>query len=501
MSYLYRAPSTHFSQTKECEKHNAFFNFIFERTIHLDQKKWNKHLGSRQLGERDYLLDPSTNASLVWSLINTLFDMIYTPFILPVILAFSTLEVWNGWMILEFICGVFFVMIFFSNISFGYIVWINNDFKILRDFNLGFYFHIRYGQFITDFLSIVPFISLIGFMILDLSGKFQIFIRIIYFIRLIRLVRIFRVLSKSSFSQTLFTLYEGNMAMTISKTVLIANILYVGLFIINILSCLWFGIARIQGYTHSWMNGLDLDLSPNIEAYIASLYFVMTTLTTVGYGDITATNELERLIAVIIMIAGVSYFLILVGFMSDVFIFFNNLQQTNKIVKKIENVKQLGRLYSNVDRTLRNRVKMYYQDIWLYEYETNESLTALFEDIPGSLRISLIQELTGNAFENIDRLERFSDEHRLLIIANLINVPLTWKEQELCNFGQPFKHYWLLVEGVLKIDDREVEAPYFIGEEIQRDGFITNTMIMKRSIVFKIEKDLFEKIEQMNEGV
>ena len=39
----------------------------------------------------------------------------------------------------------------------------------------------------------------------------------------------------------------------------------------------------------------DMDIS---SLYLRSLYFTLTTLTTVGYGDIYANNDLERVLVI-----------------------------------------------------------------------------------------------------------------------------------------------------------------------------------------------------------
>jgi voltage-gated potassium channel len=51
------------------------------------------------------------------------------------------------------------------------------------------------------------------------------------------------------------------------------------------------------------------DINPGIRTYVDALYFTITTLTTTGFGDITLLGPGGRLLAVIIMIAGVSLFL------------------------------------------------------------------------------------------------------------------------------------------------------------------------------------------------
>jgi voltage-gated potassium channel len=54
--------------------------------------------------------------------------------------------------------------------------------------------------------------------------------------------------------------------------------------------------------TQHWRN-------PEIANYVDALYFTVSTLTTTGFGDITLEGSLGRLIAVLIMIFGVTLFL------------------------------------------------------------------------------------------------------------------------------------------------------------------------------------------------
>jgi voltage-gated potassium channel len=50
-------------------------------------------------------------------------------------------------------------------------------------------------------------------------------------------------------------------------------------------------------------------INPHIRNYVDALYFTITTLTTTGFGDITLEGAGGRLLAVVIMIVGVSLFL------------------------------------------------------------------------------------------------------------------------------------------------------------------------------------------------
>ena len=55
-----------------------------------------------------------------------------------------------------------------------------------------------------------------------------------------------------------------------------------------------------------------MNLPPN-ELYLMSIYFVITTMTTVGYGDISAGTMQEQMFCIMLMILGVVIFTFLSG--------------------------------------------------------------------------------------------------------------------------------------------------------------------------------------------
>ena len=58
---------------------------------------------------------------------------------------------------------------------------------------------------------------------------------------------------------------------------------------IHILSCLWVLMAWLKNdILHTWL-AEDLD-QPEIQIYLTSLYFTISTISTVGYGDISAND-------------------------------------------------------------------------------------------------------------------------------------------------------------------------------------------------------------------
>lgn len=56
----------------------------------------------------------------------------------------------------------------------------------------------------------------------------------------------------------------------------------------------------------------------NAALYCLSFYWTITTITTVGYGDIEGTNDIERLFCSIIMIVGVILFSLANGALASI---------------------------------------------------------------------------------------------------------------------------------------------------------------------------------------
>jgi hypothetical protein len=65
--------------------------------------------------------------------------------------------------------------------------------------------------------------------------------------------------------------------------------------------------------------GEEIDIEKdNVKMYFISLYFVMQTITTVGYGDVSPTNTKERIFIVILMLVGVISFSFISGSVSSI---------------------------------------------------------------------------------------------------------------------------------------------------------------------------------------
>ena len=161
------------------------------------------------------------------------------------------------------------------------------------------------GRFAIDLFSLLPFDVLS--LALD-SPKIQ-RLKVVRLVRLLRLLKLMRVLKASR----MFTRYEAQMSVSYAKLA-IARELVAIVIMCHWVACLWGLVAGLQEGQHTWLDQAGLDkamhcradssteladeeceraISGPFDKYAISLYFSVLTLTSLGYGDISAQNETE----------------------------------------------------------------------------------------------------------------------------------------------------------------------------------------------------------------
>lgn len=481
-------------------KDNIFFNFVYERTINFKNTDWN-NVSMLQSNMKTNQLDPCSRWSIAWWIFISVFDMLYVGILLPIILSFSSLTTDSTWSYVELPCSIILILNVFVNFGIGYLLQIDSELVLCRDVKISSYIYVRYGTFMVDILSCVPSIAYIVLDILIRTNiktfkSTSIVLVLLLLVRFIRLLRISRMLINGTFAQTVLTYINVPFTLRNSKVLIAFILVYLCLSIVNILACIWFGVARLYGYNGTWIEKVNLEFVPSIDNYIASLYFVVQSMTTVGYGDVSASNTHERAIAIVFMLIGVLLFLAVIKMLTEVFINFNHLSNTHSLIKKMEGLEKLGTL-NTLDKSVKRELKEYYQEYWFHEKDTQSTWQEFIDDLPGSKKYLLIKSLLTDAVEHITEFKHLTVSQKAIIYANSIYIPFTWKEQELCFRGEIFEYYMLLVDGVINVveDNYIINSPSLVGKQICRDGFISSTIIaQKNCLVFKIKKYIIESL-------
>ena len=68
----------------------------------------------------------------------------------------------------------------------------------------------------------------------------------------------------------------------------------------------------------SWIYCFNFEDLSDYKLYVTSFYFTVTTIMTVGYGDITAKSMPEKLLCILLMLIGVIAFSFATGLISSI---------------------------------------------------------------------------------------------------------------------------------------------------------------------------------------
>jgi hypothetical protein len=107
------------------------------------------------------------------------------------------------------------------------------------------------------------------------------------------------------------------------------------------------------------------------ETMVTLLYYALTTLSTVGYGDYMPTSIMERMVGIVVEIIGVTFFAILQTNFAEVTVSFLNDNSSNKtdelnlwfdLIKMIRNQPQGGSKDISLD--LKERIEVHFRYFW-----------------------------------------------------------------------------------------------------------------------------------------
>ena len=185
----------------------------------------------------------------------------------------------------------------------------------IRDLKLIAKRYVFRGSFFVDFISVFPFNTLFSTQSL-LTKLFRLF----------RLPRLIRLIDISRFSQLLKSFFENSSRdeRIVAEYMLmyayrIFRLVIIALIITYFLGCFWFMVSNELNTAWDKANGntfvdnFRLNEADNLRKLIVTCYFTLTTLATVGYGDYYPVSNLERIVAVFIMLCGVAFFSFIMG--------------------------------------------------------------------------------------------------------------------------------------------------------------------------------------------
>ena len=224
--------------------------------------------------------------------------LIYTCTVMPWVLAFEESSNSGPWLYIDIVIdSIFFIDILVtSNLAYQDKDrnFIYNRRKILKNY--------AKGMLMFDILAIFPFNYLTN------SST-----RVNTYFKVLRLTRLLRLVKALKLNKILESLTGGKEATYMAVNRLIICLVLI-LLLIHFTSCIWNFTARLDNYDpKTWIVRKHNQDKSDLELYFNGVYFAVTTIFTVGFGDYSAVTQLEQIICILLELIGIGFYSFVLG--------------------------------------------------------------------------------------------------------------------------------------------------------------------------------------------
>lgn len=288
------------------------------------------------------------------------------------------------------------------------------------------------------------------------TASFTKSLRFVRAFRLLRLTRLLRLMKMKSFMENVEIFIESNQGIVFAVGV--GRVLALLFAFTHWAACAWYVLgARSSKFGDTWLEwkfgDFPLSLETVHQKYTYALYFSLTTMTTVGYGDITPQNYDEVCFTLVLLGMASIVFAMLMGVLTDLIGNLNN-QSHVRAEKKVLLSRYMH--WRAVPRSLWMSIRQHLIFLW----DTNEDYDAYEDEIKGLLPPVLKTELCYHVYGRILHSAPFLMwmKHTTICIKQLASMAQSLflsKGDYIFRMGQENEQIYMLLAGMVRLSRNE----------------------------------------------
>jgi CRP-like cAMP-binding protein len=376
---------------------------------------------------------PSSNLKKTWTLVNMSL-LLWTAIVMPFEICFieDGSYTWLGIdLTIDALFSIDIIVNFFS-------AYLDAEGKLVTKRKLIVKNYVK-GWFLIDFTGVLPFQYLSnigGYNKLVRFSRMPRLYRIVRIVRLFKMVRLLRSQECISKIIGLFGLTTGILRLV--------KFCFTVLIVIHVIGCFWYYLAKIDDFNvDSWVFRYNMVESSYGEIYLTSIYYVIQTLATVGFGDIVPYSIDEKVFALILMGVGVGFYSYTISNLSTMMA---SLDTRTSILKKrlsaLNEFAKATQLPENLKKKIKKHINHNHQEN-IYSWFDKE---ALLKELPASLRKNISIHIHKKVVGQISFFQDKDPQFISNVVPKLKNVHMQLGEI-LFKEGDHAEEIFFLVRG------------------------------------------------------
>ncbi|KAL4459424.1 hypothetical protein ABPG74_018037 [Tetrahymena malaccensis] len=339
-------------------------------------------------------------------------------------------------------------------------------------------------------------------------------------LQMIRILRFFRMTDENAICEKLNILIDNinprdkvKVQYTSRYIYRIFRFILIGFSIAFFLACAWYIYCTSIWSNYEFENQYFQHTNV-LKKVILCYYFILSTLATVGYGDLVPITTQDRIIAIIIMICGVGFFSYIINNFND--IMKNYKTKLGYVDKTPELEDWLLSLNKVSEESMDERLVKKIYDHFNYLYKNYRLVTLTKEDkyyqlMTDSERRQMIRHLFQDIFSGLFRTfflkegkTEFSDYNFYIDIAFALQPRKCQEKELILEQGENVEEMYFLIDGEIEasfmVDDIKIQKYFSSGFQFGCVQILSSSVsnftyqATSPATLYVIKKDAFLKI-------